>query len=150
MENLDSLFSREEQERIERTIAEAEKMTSGEIRVHIDERCTEPVMDRAAFVFSELDMHKTALRNGVLIYLSTDDRQLAVIGDAGIHHHVGDAFWNELHLGMVAFFKKEQFADGLCKAILTIGEELKKHFPFQQSDTNELPNSISFGKPRKH
>jgi uncharacterized membrane protein len=150
MANLESMFSEKEKQTIEAAIVEAEKLTSGEIRVHVDDFCNEPVMDRAAFMFSELDMHKTALRNGVLIYLSTEDRQLAVIGDAGIHAHVGDSFWSQLRQNMVDQFQKDQYTAGLCGAILHIGDELKKHFPYQSNDTNELPNTISFGNSRKH
>jgi uncharacterized membrane protein len=150
MENQLGLFSEADRSSIELAIAEAEKLTSGEIRVHVDEYCSEPVMDRAAFMFSELEMHKTDLRNGVLIYLSTEDRKLAVIGDAGIHHFLGDIFWNALRHDMTVHFKSGEYAQGLTEAIMKIGEELKNHFPYQSNDSNELPNTISFGNQRKH
>ena len=74
--------------RIEHAIAQAELTTSAELRVHLEDNCKEDPLDRAAYLFEKLEMHKTALRNGVLIYVAFQDRKLAILGDAGIHHHV--------------------------------------------------------------
>ena len=74
-------------------IRQAEKDTSGEIRIHFENHCRKNVLDRAAQVFADLKMHKTALRNGVLIYVALEDKQLAILGDAGINAKVPDHFW---------------------------------------------------------
>ena len=66
-------------------ISDAESQTSGEIRLHVESRCKADVLDRAAAVFATLGMHKTELRNGVLFYLATTDRQFAILGDGGIN-----------------------------------------------------------------
>ncbi|MFO7829685.1 MAG: TPM domain-containing protein, partial [Bacteroidales bacterium] len=78
-------FSTEQKKQITDAIKEAELNTSGEIRVHIEMDCKEDVLDRAAFMFEKLAMHKTELRNGVLFYLSIKDRKFAILGDAGIN-----------------------------------------------------------------
>ncbi|HRD51084.1 MAG TPA: TPM domain-containing protein, partial [Flavobacteriales bacterium] len=69
-----------ERERVSRAVSEAELRTSGEIRVHLEDHIEEDVLQHAAFVFEELGMQRTKDRNGVLIYVSVGDRQVAVIG----------------------------------------------------------------------
>jgi uncharacterized membrane protein len=131
---------------IEGAIRNAELGTSGEIRVHIDDRCNEDILDRAAFLFSELAMHKTELRNGVLILVTTDDRKMAILGDGGIHSKVGQDFWDDAKSAMISHFKNNNWKDGLCEGVRLVGEKLKMHFPIAANDTNELSNTITFGK----
>ncbi|NCA84898.1 MAG: TPM domain-containing protein [Clostridia bacterium] len=130
---------------IKAAIADAERASSGEIRVHIERVCPGNVMDRAAFIFEKLDMHKTALRNGVLFYLATKDRQFAVIGDSGINAVVDKSYWKNLSAEIIDRFRAEGIAAGLIYGIDSTGEYLQKYFPFQKDDTNELSDEISFG-----
>lgn len=139
-------LTKEEQARVVAAIGKAENLTSGEIRLHLETNCKEDVLDRAAFWFEKLKMHETELRNGVLIYLATDDKQLAILGDAGINAVVPENFWVEIKESMVAKFKESSFADGLVEAIERAGEKLVAYFPVQADDVNELSDDISFGK----
>jgi uncharacterized membrane protein len=141
----EQLFGAEDCRHLEATIRAAESGTSGEIRVHIDDLCDEDVLDRAAFLFSELDMHKTALRNGVLIYISIVDHKMAILGDAGINAVTGPTFWEETRKGMTHFFKEEKWLEGLAFGIQSAGEKLKLFFPYASNDSNELPNTITMG-----
>lgn len=125
-------------------IQEAEKNTSGEIRIHIENHSSKVVLDRAAQVFAELKMHKTALRNGVLIYIALEDHQLAILGDAGINAKVPDHFWDKIKDQMVAQFKAGKTCEGICQAVKAIGQQLKAYFPYSVDDVNELPDDISF------
>jgi uncharacterized membrane protein len=138
-------FSKEEQQRIVDAIRHAELATSGEIRLHIEPGTSLNPVERAKEVFEQLGMGNTELKNGVLFYLAIEDRKLAIIGDSGIHQKVGDNFWQEEKELMVNHFLKGDYTTGICKAIEQVGEKLKLHFPFQQTDTNELSNDISFG-----
>ncbi len=139
------LFSKEEQQLIVDAIKQAEINTSGEIRVHIERKCKEDVLDHAAFMFESLEMQKTELRNGVLIYLAVQDRQLAILGDAGINMKVPKGFWDESRDLMINHFKTGDFAKGLSAGIIRAGEQLKEHYPYQKDDVNELSDEISFG-----
>ena len=139
-------FTESDKSKIESTIAEAELLTSGEIRVHIEKKCKENVLDHAAFIFEKLEMHKTDLRNGILIYLAYEDRKLAIIGDVGINQKVTVDFWEETKELMLGYFKQNEFTLGFCKGILNAGKQLKMHFPYEKGDKNELSNEISFGK----
>jgi uncharacterized membrane protein len=142
-------FSPEELEDIRIAIQNAELDTSGEIRVHIENVCNGDVMDRAAYVFKLLGMHKTHLRNGVLIYLAIRNRKFAIIGDKGIHKMVPENFWDDIRHGMLNFFRDSAFSEGLSYAITATGEQLKKYFPYQKGDVNELPDDITFGETGK-
>lgn len=139
-------FSMEEREQITAAINEAEQNTSGEIRVHIEGKCGEDVMDRAAYIFEQLEMHKTALRNGVLFYLAMIDKKFAILGDVGINRVTPENFWEEIKESMLEKFRAEEFAAGLSEGIRMAGEQLKVHFAYQEDDVNELSDDISFGK----
>lgn len=137
-------FTKEQKEAMVAAIQQAEKDTSGEIRVHIENRSKIKVLDRAADVFAELKMHKTALRNGVLIYVALLDHQLAILGDAGINTKVPSNFWDSIKNNMVEKFKQGLITEGICEAVIAAGEQLKTYFPYQEDDVNELPDDISF------
>ena len=117
-------FSREEIDEIKAAIAAAENHSSGEIRLHLENHCKEDLMDRAAYIFEQLEMHKTKLRNGVLFYLAIEDHQFAILGDVGINQKVPEGFWDEVRDLM----------------------QLKEFFPLADDDKNELSDEISFGK----
>ena len=139
-------FTHEQQHQIIEAIEQAELNTSGELRVHIDSTCKENVLDRASKIFAHLKMHKTALRNGVLIYLSLNDHKFAIIGDAGINAKVADNFWECTKDTMLTRFKNNDIVGGLIEGITLAGEQLKTLFPYQLDDVNELNNEISFEK----
>lgn len=139
------ILSEAEIKKVTEAIQTAEKNTSGEIRVHIEQKCEEDVLDHAAFIFDKLNMHKTALRNGVLFYVALNSRKLAILGDVGINQKVPKVFWDEIKELMINHFKKGELAEGLSNGILKAGEQLKQHFPYQSNDKNELSDEISFG-----
>lgn len=146
MPDITNFFSSEEQKYIVSAIKEAELNTSGEIRLHLENRCKIDVLDRAASVFEKLEMHKTELRNGVLFYLAVKDQKFAILGDAGINTKVPDNFWDNIKDHILSKFKEGKYAQGLQEGIKMAGEQLKKHFPYQSDDVNELSDDISFGK----
>ena len=125
-------------------IAVAEKNTSGEIRVHIEKACKGEALERAKEVFEKLGMTATEARNGVLIYIAEESHKFAIIGDAGIHEKVGADFWDHSKDLMLAHFNNGEFVVGIKEAVLSCGEALKKYFPYQKNDSNELSNDISY------
>jgi uncharacterized membrane protein len=144
--NAASFFTKEQQAQILASVKEAEEDTSGEIRVHIETSFTGDVLDRAAWVFKKLGMHKTAERNGVLFYLAVKDRKFAIIGDGGINAKVPAGFWDEISELLKKNFSEGKFSEGLSEGILRAGMHLKTHFPHRLDDINELPDEISFDK----
>lgn len=135
-----------ELKRVRQAVQQAEKRTSGEIRVHLDIAIMDHVLDHAAYVFQDLGMQNTKERNGVLLYVSVPGRKVAVIGDAGIHAKLGQAYWQDVLDTVLAHFKQQRFCDGLCTGVQMIGEKLAEHFPWQRDDVNELSDDVSFGQ----
>jgi len=141
-----NFFTTQEKEDITIAIKNAELDTSGEIRVHIEETCRGDARDRAAYIFDKLNMQKTEQRNGVLFYLALKNRKFSILGDAGINSVVPENFWDDIRDIMLDHFRENNFVDGLVEGITMAGQQLKKHFPYQMDDVNELSDEISFGK----
>jgi uncharacterized membrane protein len=139
-----SFFTKEQQADILSAIKEAEDMTSGEIRVHIENQIDGDVLDRAAWIFKKIKMHETAEKNGVLFYLAVVNRKFAIIGDEGINSKVPEGFWDNIKDIMETHFREEKFSEGLTKGILMAGLQLKTHFPYHKDDVNELPDDILY------
>lgn len=129
---------------LEEAIRQAELLTSGEIRIHVESGQGDPIL-RGEEVFAELEMHKTRERNGILLYLAIATQQFAVLGDEGIHAKVGHEFWNTIRDSMLAYFQLGQLFEGLTAGVKAAGTSLQQHFPAPLEDINELPNTISFG-----
>ena len=124
----------------------AEKGTSGEIRIHIESECDTDPIKRAEEIFGKLGMHRTVLRNGVLIYVACNTKVFAIIGDKGINERVPEHFWEDVIQDMSGHFSKGHFAEGLALGATMAGEKLKAYFPYCSDDINEQPDEISFGK----
>ncbi len=141
-------FSPAETELIVQAVRDAERQTSGEVRVFVESRCrfVDPI-HRAAELFFGLKMEMTDQRNAVLVYVAMRDHQFAVFADEGIYREMGAEYWNAEAGKMLQAFKKESYAEGLVTVIRDIGEALKSHFPYNRlEDKNELPDDIIFGK----
>ena len=145
MSDIEAFLTSEEEQAIIESIRIAELNTSGEIRVHIERHTDQPVLNRTKELFHDLKMDNTRLSNAVLFYLAIDDKTFAIYGDKGIHERVGDDFWNSTKSLMEQHFRKAEFKTGLIKGIEMAGEKLKRYFPYQQDDVDELPNDISVG-----
>lgn len=137
-----AIFNEQEQQQIREAIESAERFTSGEIRICIEKSCKEPALDRAANFFKKLGMDQTAKRNGVLIYIATNDHQFAIIGDAGINRVVPENFWDSTKEAMLSHFKENRLAEGIITGIRLAGEQLQTFFPYREGDKNELPDDI--------
>ena len=144
MSNAITILNREEDQRVVEAIRQAERNTSGEIKVHIENRCKGDVEQRSLFIFEKLKLNETQLHNGVLIYLAINDHKFAILGDKGINDMVEDSFWNDVKDLMQNQFKEGRFAEGLEQGIMRCGEKLKAYFPYQSDDINEIPDDISY------
>ncbi|UTX47957.1 TPM domain-containing protein [Chryseobacterium sp. MA9] len=125
-------------------IQSAEDHSTGEIRVHIDSNTDSRDAKTAFEVFKKLDMDKTAERNAVLFHVNFEQKYLTIIGDIGIHEKVKQSYWDHLHDYITAEFAKGHYYQALKSAILETGLELKKHFPVEGENPNQLSNEITF------
>ena len=141
------LFTEEEKNRLIHAIRLAERLTSGEIRLFVENRCeyVDP-MDRAREAFLSLGMDKTRQRNAVLLYIALRDHQFAILGDQGIHDKVGADFWQREALLLREHFSSNKIIEGIEVCVKEIGESLLHYFPYEAGDANELPDDIVFGR----
>lgn len=142
---VEDFLTAEEEQVIVEAIRVAELNTSGEIRVHIENTCKGDATNRALDLFHTLKMDNTKLQNAVLIYLAVKDKTFVIYGDKGINDVVSKDFWDSTKNVMQSYFKKGNFKQGLIEGVLKSGEQLKKYFPYSDSDSNELTNNISKG-----
>jgi len=132
--------------RLRQEIERAEKLTTGEIRVFLDDQCKLDILDRTAFLFDQLNMQENNQRNGILIYLSLRDHRFAIIGDAGINAVLDGDYWLQMKDKMTPFFISDQIEEGIVFAIREVASKLKHHFPNSKNDNSDLSDKIVFGK----
>ncbi|MDC6365676.1 MULTISPECIES: TPM domain-containing protein [Flavobacteriaceae] len=145
MSQVEEFLTVEEEQEIVSAIVEAEKNTSGEIRVHIEATAKIDHFSRAQQIFHILKMDNTKDGNGVLIYVAVDDKKFVIYGDTGIDNAVPKGFWDGTKDVISSHFKESQFKKGIIEGILRAGKELQNHFPWDHNDTNELNDAISKG-----
>lgn len=143
MTEVSDLLSHDDEREVIEAIRLAERETSGEIRVHIEKHSNSDHFKRATEIFHLLKMDNTKLQNGVLIYLAVDDRQFVILGDKGIDAAVENDFWDCTKDVMQSHFKNGDFKQGLVEGIARAGERLRRFFPWEEGDTDELSNEIS-------
>lgn len=147
---LDKVLHPTDQTRIVDAIKAAERLTSGEIKVHVEGRCPAPdPMKRAQELFAKLGLTRTKERNGVLIYVAVRDRRFTILGDAGIHEEVGSQFWAEAVERMSIAFRRGAFGEGIVSAIQAVAPRLAHRFPRKPDDKNELDDDISTDENQK-
>lgn len=129
-------------DKIVKAIQEAERETSGEIRVHVQPKAGRDIRNYAERTFERLGMTKTALRNGVLLFIASEQNRFVILGDSGIHDKVPPGFWDDIAARLTIRFKNGEFTDGIVEAILAAGEHLKAFFPRSEQDVDELPDDI--------
>ncbi|WP_179008607.1 TPM domain-containing protein [Winogradskyella forsetii] len=145
MPNIENFLTSKEEAEIVEAIRIAECDTSGEIRVHIEQKCDIDVYEHALEVFHILKMDNTLQRNGVLIYVAVDNKSFVIFGDQGINNIVGADFWNSTRDKISAQFKAGNFKEGLIDGIKEAGKVLSQYFPWHHHDKDELDNTISKG-----
>ncbi|HEY3054330.1 MAG TPA: TPM domain-containing protein [Thermoanaerobaculia bacterium] len=131
-----------DQPRIVTAIADAEKQTSGEIRVHVQPQAGDDIRQFAERTFERLGMAKTGLRNGVLLFIASEQQRFVILGDKGIDEKVPAGFWDDIAAKLTIRFKAGEFTEGIVEAIGSAGEHLGRFFPRAAEDVNELSNEI--------
>jgi uncharacterized membrane protein len=133
-----------DQPRLLAAVRDAEALTSGEIRIHVQAKTYGiDIKTVAERTFERLGMTKTALRNGVLLFIATEEQAFYICGDKGIDEKVPAGFWDDVAAKLTEQFKSGQFTDGIVEAIGAVGEHLARFFPRASDDVNELSDDIN-------
>jgi uncharacterized membrane protein len=132
---------------IQSAVQQSETTHSGEIRFVVEGELTWAKLlgditprARALEVFSGLRVWDTEHNNGVLIYVLLADRVVEIVADRGIHRHAGDVVWRDICRLMQAEFRAGRFEEGGMKGVTAISALLRKHFPADGENSNELPD----------
>ena len=142
-----TFLSETDQIRIVEAIQQAELNTVGEIKIHLEPTCSNFIpLARAKEIFLQLNLKNTVKRSAVLIYIAYEDHQLAILGDAGIHQHVGDSFWQQEKDTLISHFKAGEPAGGLVRVVHDVGQKLTAFFPKSTNNPNEISDDLSFGE----
>lgn len=129
--------------RIVDAIGSAERMTSGEIRVHIQPKAYGEIRHVAEKTFERLGMTKTAERIGVLLFIACEEQRFVILGDQGIDSRVPVGFWDDIATKLHDRFQRGEFTEGVVDAIHSAGEQLRTYFPRAHDDVDELANEIN-------
>ncbi|MBK5258638.1 MAG: TPM domain-containing protein [Thermoanaerobaculia bacterium] len=141
--NQKEFLARLDQKRITDAVATAERQTSGEIRVHIQPKARGEIREVAERTFERLGMTKTALRNGVLLFVACEEQRFVILGDKGLDTLVPAGFWDEIAAKLTVRFRAGEFTEGIEEAVHGAGDQLKEFFPRAYNDVNELTNDIN-------
>lgn len=139
----EAFLTENEEKQIVESIINAEKLTSAEIKVHLESNSETPPLIRAFEIFRTLNMHQTKYRNGVLIYICVQTHKFAFYADNGISNIVGDDFWESIKDKLIEHFQHHNYALGLCEAIEHLAIKISDYFPADNTDDNEISNEIS-------
>ncbi len=134
-----------EEQRLVTLIRAMERATTGEIHVHLSKKVSRygPMHD-AARVFKKLGMDRTRHQNAVLIFIATQDRQLACLGAKAIHEKISQTGWQALVDELRSHFTKGDHYLGLHKAVEIVGAALATHFPpTGEAPLGEIPDDIT-------
>ena len=129
-------------DRIKQAIQKAERRTSGEICVSLSPPFWGDVWKAAERTFDRLGMTATRDRNAVLFFVVPLRHRIVVLGDRGINEKVDEGFWYRIVRALALRFRQNDFTGGIVAGIEAVGEELARHFPHRDGDTNELPDKV--------
>lgn len=97
---------------------------------------------RAREQFLAQNLHTTAGRTGVLIFVSVGERYAELVADAGIDARVAAGEWAGIVEQLTTRIGEGRPGDGFVEAIEAVGARLAAHFPPGSHDPHELPNHL--------
>jgi putative membrane protein len=98
--------------------------------------------DNALKQFLARNVHLTAQRTGVLIFVSLEEHYAEVVADSGIAQKVEQQVWNGVVATLIAAARSDRLAEGFIAAVETVGALLAEHFPVAAGDANELDDHL--------
>ncbi|MCC6302210.1 MAG: TPM domain-containing protein [Gammaproteobacteria bacterium] len=92
--------------------------------------------------FVEQNLHATAERTGVLIFVSVAEHHVEILADRGIDARVPAEAWERVVTEFTARLRAGRVAEGFVEAVNACGGLLAEHFPRPPGDRNELPDRL--------
>jgi putative membrane protein len=105
-------------------------------------RATGTAHEQALIEFQRHGLHRTAGRNGTLLFVSLFERRVVVLGDEAVHAKVGEPHWTATTQAVLQGVAAGRLADGLVAGVQACGAVLAANFPRGGGDVNELPDHL--------
>jgi putative membrane protein len=68
-------------------------------------------------------------REGVLLFVSLNERYVEIVATSGVHKHAGDATWNAIVTAFTQMAAAGKVAEGAATSIEACAALLARHFP---------------------
>jgi len=92
--------------------------------------------------FLARNVHITAERTGVLIFVSLAENYAEVVADSGINAKVEQKHWDDIIRDLTDTAGRNALAEGFVAAIAAVGKHLAQHFPPRPHNPNELDDHV--------
>jgi putative membrane protein len=92
--------------------------------------------------FLSHNVHATAERTGILLFVSEAEHHAEVVADSGIAARVPQEAWDEIVDHLTEAAATNRLAEGFASAATLSGTLLAQHFPGHPGNRNELPDRI--------
>lgn len=79
-------------------------------------------------------------KTGVLIFVSLEEGEAAIVADKAIAEKLPKDYWNIPQAMIADGIREKKIADGIIAAIEEVASQLTPLFPIADDDENELPN----------
>lgn len=148
MPDIKEYFSQADLDEIKGVVQEAEKHTSGEIKVKIISKFdsgTSDLRQQAEIEFQREGLHNTRGKTGVLVLMVLGERRFTILGDSGIYSQIAQGYWDTLAGRMSSAFQAGNYSSGICEIVEKIGRILSVFFPRRNDDVNELSDDVITG-----
>lgn len=131
-----------DEQRIVRAIADAERGNRAEVRVHVEARCSGPVLERAARVYRALGLSRTQDDTAVLLYVAVKSRVAAVYSGKGVPDQ-REGFWQEIVDQVANGYREDHAADAIVAALARVGDMLRAVVGGADVHGNELSDAVT-------
>ncbi len=137
-------LGKKDEERVVDAIRRAEQGNRGEVMVHVERFCAGgDALARAARLFESLGMRRTAADTGVLLYVASADRKVAVFAGQGLYGAAEPEFWRSVTDAVADGARKGDLVAGLEEGLARVGGLLLTAAPGEDVAGNELPDRVS-------
>ncbi|RXJ97919.1 hypothetical protein CRU98_11490 [Arcobacter sp. CECT 8986] len=92
--------------------------------------------------FNYLGIKNTKTRQGIMFYVSIEEKYVEIITDEEIQKKIPNKYWQDIIDEFIIDIKNNEFSKGYLKAIKSCSNRLVADFPIQKNDINELSNEV--------
>lgn len=97
---------------------------------------------RAQHEFFSSDLRATAGQTGVLLMVSMLEHRAVILADEKVVAKFKPEAWTKTLNDLLGSIREGKMADGYVNAVVSLGDELSKHFPAKKNEHDELSNRL--------